>query len=151
METQKAITRTRRQHWILWVLALGIISAGYHLSAIHFMNAEWLSRSGCVIVVLGIWSGLGGILQEHVLLSRLQFRRRTAISRAQRKHHQKSTDSETLENEIAEIEKVFQEKSDELSQALRLSVGIMELSLLMTGTLLWGFGDILFDWLVISF
>lgn len=108
------------------------------------MNEEWLSRAGCLVVVLGIWSGLGGIIQERVVAGRLRIRRRLALARARQRLRRQRADSERIGLELDSINKAFQEQATAASTSLRLSVGIIEVSLLITGTLLWGFGDLAF-------
>lgn len=132
----------RLQHALLWLLATLLLAGGYGLNMIAFMGEEWLSRAGCLVVVLGIWSGLGGIVQERMLLSRLQLQRRLAVARARRRLRRHRVDAEQAEAEIADINGEYERRAAELSEALRLSLGILEVSLLITGTLLWGFGDL---------
>jgi hypothetical protein len=107
------------------------------------MGKDWITRAGCAVVILGIWSGLGGIIQEKFLHSRLLWRRRHAISQARRKYRA-TLDPKIIENEMKEIEKIFEERAAALAQELRLSVGIVEVTLLITGTFLWGFGDLFY-------
>lgn len=131
-----------KQQAFLWVLSALIIAAGVYLSALSFLGEEWLSRAGCLVVVVGIWSGIGGILQERVVSGRLQFRRRLALARARRDLRRTKADSERVDTELEAISKAFDEQLQASSAELRLSVGILEVSLLITGTLLWGFGDL---------
>jgi uncharacterized membrane protein YcjF (UPF0283 family) len=143
LHNQNPLQRSRTQYSILWLVALAFICLGIYLSFICFMGQEWISRAGCAVAILGIWSGLGGIFQEHFLRRRLQWRRRHAISQAQRKYRA-TLDRKIIENEMNEIEKIFEERAAALAQQLRLSVGIVEVSLLITGTFLWGFGDLFY-------
>ncbi len=132
----------RKHQVILWVLSTLILASGFYLSKIQFMQEEWLSRAGSLIVVLGIWSSLGGIIQERVLVNRLKVRRRLAIARARRKLRRELADADTTDKQIDSISKSFEQKIKAVSDELRLSVGIQEVSLLITGTLIWGFGDL---------
>jgi hypothetical protein len=134
----------KRHPFISWSLAILTAMLGVYLSIIQFAGLEWLSRSGCLIVVLGVWSGLGGIIQERLLLSRLNFHHRIVLARAKRKLHKSKVSSENIASEIQSIEDDFEEKTGKLLQAVRLQLGILEVSLLITGTLLWGFGDLFF-------
>tara|TARA_R110002072_G_scaffold121618_1_gene255670 strand:+ start:53867 stop:54238 length:372 start_codon:yes stop_codon:yes gene_type:complete len=120
-----------------------IISFGIYLSLIQFMNNEWLSRAGCMVVMLGIWSGVGGIFQERLLVSRTKWRRRNAITAAKARLREKREDDEQSEKELREINDAFDNQIEEATQNLRMSIGILEVSLLLTGTFLWGFGDLL--------
>ena len=136
----------RLQHALFWLLATLLLAGGYWLNMIAFLGEEWLSRAGCLVVILGIWSGLGGIVQERVLLSRLQLRHRLAVARTRRRLRRQRVDAERIDSEVAELDKAFEGLAKQLSHTLRLSVGILEVSLLITGTLLWGFGDLVPVW-----
>lgn len=135
---------SKRHPLISWLLAILIAAIGCYLSVIKFAGLEWLSRSGCLIVVLGVWSSLGGIIQERLLIGRLNFYHRIALARAKRKLRQLNVSDEHVENEIKSIEEEFAIKTQTILQAVRLQLGILEVSLLITGTILWGFGDLFF-------
>ncbi len=144
------MSHTGKHQTILWLAALLVIMLGLYLSHIQFMMNEWLSRAGCLVVILGIWSSLGSIIQERVLMSRLQLRRRSALARAKRRHRANKMEQEAIDKELVDIESTFQEQMVKLEQELKFSMGVLEVSLLITGTFLWGFGDLivygLFDW-----
>lgn len=142
-EAPSAIAHSRKGQAISWVVAIALIAFGAYLSRIEFMGEEWLSRSGCLVVILGIWSGLGGIIQERVLVSRLRLRRRMAVLRTKRRMRGRQVSQERIDEELEDIAKRFEENTRALSDRLRLSLGLLEVSLLMTGTFLWGFGDLL--------
>ena len=126
-----------------WVAAFVIIVLGVYLSNIHFMNSEWLSRAGCLVVMIGLWSGIGGIFQERVVISRLRWHRRNAVIRAKARLAEEQADSEQVDKTLKEIDDSFEKELEKTTQKLRLSLGVVEASLLMTGTFLWGFGDLL--------
>lgn len=135
---------SKRSPLINWLLAILIASLGVYLSVIKFAGLEWFSRSGCLIVVLGVWSGLGGIIQERLLIGRLNFYHRITLARTKRKLRKLKVSEEHLEDEIKKIEDEFAIKTQTVLQAVRLQLGILEVSLLITGTILWGFGDLFF-------
>ena len=137
------IARSRIYRIILWSAAIATILAGVYLSQIRFLGTEWLSRSGCLVVILGIWSSLGSIVQERVLSSRMRWRRRNAIRKAKARIDAGEFSAEEAEETLQKIDLAFDTKVAELTQNLRLSLGVVEVSLLMTGTFLWGFGDLL--------
>lgn len=132
------------QHVSIWLISILVIALGVYLTMIEFCNIEWLTRSGCVVVMLGIWSGMGGIIEEHVLISRFDVQRRIAISRAKVKLRKISAPNEYVEKELESIESEHERKVEDLRNKFRLQLGILEVSLLMTGTFIWGFGDLLF-------
>ena len=107
------------------------------------MNSEWLTRAGCLIVMLGIWSSLGGIMQERLLSARMRRRLRNAKTQARARLDEQGVQADAVETELGKIDEDFEKEFSELSHDLRLSLGFLEVSLLLTGTFLWGFGDLL--------
>lgn len=134
---------SRLQHILLWFIALAIILTGVFLTQINFMQTEWLSRAGCVVVMLGIWSGLGVVLQEKVLMTRLKWQRRNAITEARARLAEQDQDEDTIKLKIEEINNIFDKRYEEMRHVMKFSLGVLEVSLLLTGTFLWGFGDLL--------
>lgn len=96
------------------------------------------------MVLLGIWSGMSGIIEERVLTSRFDVQRRIALSRAKLKLRKINAPEEYIEKEIESIELEYEQKMEKLRDNVRLQLGMVEVSLLMTGTFLWGFGDLFF-------
>jgi len=92
--------------------------------------------------MVGLWSGIGGVLQERLLLRRTKWRRRNALTAAKARLVDEAADSEHAEKQLAEINEAFDNQMAEAAHNLRLSIGVLEVSLLMTGTFLWGFGDL---------
>ncbi len=134
---------SKLQHILLWLAATIVIVAGVYLSHLEFMQTEWLSRAGCVVVMLGIWSGLGVVLQEKVINARLKWQRRNAITEARARLAEQEPDAEKIKLRIEEINASFDARAELLRQEMQLSFGVLEVSLLITGTFLWGFGDLL--------
>ncbi len=134
---------SKLQHILLWLAATIVIVAGVYLSHLEFMQTEWLSRAGCVVVMLGIWSGLGVVLQEKVINARLKWQRRNAITEARARLAEQEPDAEKIKLRIEEINASFDTRAELLRQEMQLSFGVLEVSLLITGTFLWGFGDLL--------
>ena len=127
-----------------WLLSLTLIFIGYYLSEIRFLQLEWLTRSGCLIVLLGVWSSIGAIIAERVLISKLNIQHRIVLSRAKIKLRKMNAPKDYIEKEIATIEDDFDDRIDVIKDNVRYQLGILEVSLLMTGTFIWGFGDLLF-------
>ena len=131
-------------HQALYAIsAMTVIVLGVYFSHIGFMNIEWLSRAGCLVVMIGVWSGIGGIFQERLLIGRMNWRLGHALKRAKTRHVKEHVAAEDCEKELALIATNFETKLSAATQRLKLSVGVLEVSLLMTGTFLWGFGDLL--------
>ncbi len=128
---------------IFWAFAIGLVALGIYLSAVRFMDTEWLSRAGCLIVILGIWSSVGSILQERLLASRIRWRRRNALTKARARHVDDEVDPEQAQKELDEIDEAFAKSLADATHSLRMTLGVLEVSLLITGTFLWGFGDLL--------
>ena len=143
MSTPNLNARSQGYRIASWIGAVLIIALGVYLSLIEFMNNEWLTRAGCVVVMLGIWSGVVGILQERLLVSRTKWRRRNAITVARARLNEESKDADQTDKELTEINEAFDNQMEEATQNLRLSIGVLEVFLLLTGTFLWGFGDLL--------
>ena len=143
MPTPFSTTHSTFYRALSWTGAIAFVVLGVYLSNIRFMNSEWLSRAGCLIVMIGIWSGIGGIFQERLLISRMRWRRRNAIVKARAKLAEEQVDPEQAEKTLDEINETFERESSEATQRLRMSIGVHEVSLLLTGTFLWGFGDLI--------
>lgn len=117
------IAHSRIYRAILWSAAAAIILAGVYLSQVRFLDAEWLSRAGCLVVMLGIWSSLGSIVQERVLSSRMRWRRRNAIRQAKRRLDAGEYSEQEAEETLQKIDLAFDTRLAELTQSLRLSLG----------------------------
>ena len=140
----KVINIRKRQPIMAWLLSITLISMGYYLSKTQFLGLEWLSRSGCLIVIIGVWSSIGAIIAERVLISKLNIQHRLVLSRAKMKLRKIKVPTEYIDKEIATIEDDFDDKIDVVKDNVRYQLGILEVSLLITGTFIWGFGDLLF-------
>jgi cell division protein FtsB len=117
---------------------------GYYLSKVHFLNGEWLTRSGCLIVLLGVWSSIGAIIAERVLIKKVKIQHRIVISRAKAKLRKIKATDEYINKEMDTIKDDFDDKIEVIKDNVRYQLGILEVSLLMTGTFIWGFGDLFF-------
>ncbi len=136
----KVVTTNARIHGLtMWLVAAALVAAGYWLSANRVLDEEWIGRAGCLIVVLGIWSGFGGLVQERLMLNGLRLRREVTIRAIRRRFWR---DPEDCDARIEKAKQSFDERAEKLRHELTLSVGLLEVSLLITGTLLWGFGDL---------
>lgn len=133
------VNRTALHGIILWILAIAAIIGGYHLAIENFLDQDWLSRAGCFIVVLGIWSGLGGLIERKLQHRRLRMKKYLAMRRLRRAFR---ADKEQLDKEAQKLHQQYTERFEALKDDLGISVGFVEASLLITGTLLWGFGDL---------
>jgi len=124
----------------VWLLAVSVVAVGALMSFMKVGDSGWLARSGCVVVMLGIWSGLGGLIRETILNERLAMRYRRKKRRLQFKFR---NDVDTLDEEILQLDKRFAELTDKHHSKLHLSVGVQEAVLLLMGTFIWGFGDLI--------
>lgn len=127
-----------------WLLSLTLIFIGCYLSEIRFLQLEWLTRSGCLIVLIGVWSSIGAIIAERVLISKLNIQHRIVLSRTKIKLRKMNAPKDYIDKEIETIEDDFDDRIDVIKDNVRYQLGILEVSLLMTGTFIWGFGDLLF-------
>ncbi|MGS2719049.1 hypothetical protein [Paraglaciecola aestuariivivens] len=126
-------------HLIYWSLAIMIFSLGLYLSHIAWMGLEWFTRAGCLVVVLGVWSSIGVVLHEKLITRRANWLRNKELRQLTAK---KLNDSDIALG-IDQINTSHDQRLSVAMQDLRLSVGVLEMSLLISGTLVWGFGDIL--------
>ncbi|AOW78353.1 hypothetical protein A3Q34_16810 [Colwellia sp. PAMC 20917] len=140
----QVINIRKRQPIMAWLLSLTLIIMGYYLSKTQFLGLEWLTRSGCLIVIIGVWSSIGGIIAERILISKLNIQHRLVLSRAKMKLRKVNVPTEYIDKEIETIEDNFDDKIDVVKDNVRYQLGILEVSLLITGTFIWGFGDLLF-------
>lgn len=124
-------------------LAGGVLYIGAWLTSINWLGHEWFSRSGSVVVVIGVISGFGSLFVEQVLRSRLVVQERIALLKARRKFRQINAPDDFTEAEIARIEQHFDELEIKLQNTLKIRAGALEFFMLIVGTLVWGFGDIL--------
>ncbi len=146
MATDNSVVAPRVSRALTWLLALGLLMAGVYLSHIRFLHSEWLSRAGCLIVMLGIWSSLGAILHERIVAGRLRGRRRNAIVQARAELAEQEVDDELIEKSVDKINENFARQQAAHTEQLKLSFGVLEVSLLLTGTFVWGFGDLIARW-----
>lgn len=127
---------------VMCSLTILIFTVGIILTNNQFLGIEWFSRSGSLVVVLGIFSGLGGVLQERWLASQFALQHRFAAAKTRKKLRQINATEEYIAKELAELEKQLEDMNQSLQSKLKLKVGMLELNLLVFGTLVWGFGDI---------
>jgi len=134
----------KRQPIMAWLLSLTLLLIGYYLSETRFLGGEWLTRSGCLIVLLGVWSSIGAIISERVLIKKLNIQHRIVLSRAKIKLRKINAPKEYIDKEVGTIEDAFDDKIEVIKDNVRYQLGVLEVSLLMTGTFIWGFGDLFF-------
>jgi len=139
---------SRRHHVVLFVLTVLILGLGYYFSLIQLLDTEWFSRSGSVVVVLGIISGFSGIIEERVLISRLSIRKRLEILQKKRKLRLLKATPDYVQEELDDIEEKYLVLIKESMHSIKFNAGISEGILLILGTLTWGFGDIALTFIV---
>ncbi|WOD07809.1 hypothetical protein [Marinomonas sp. GJ51-6] len=129
--------------YITYGAAIFVACLGAVLSYVEFLDdALWLARSGSVIVVLGI---LYTILEfyahqdDHKVL-----KREAPNAYANLKYEHKRLD----EKKVKIWKKKAEALEDDLKTGLEKRTMKHEGILLMTGTLIWGFGDLPFRFLV---
>ncbi|WP_299662857.1 hypothetical protein [uncultured Psychromonas sp.] len=115
---------------------------------IQLLDTEWFSRSGSVVVVIGIISGFSGIIEERVLMSRLSIRKRLEILQKKRKLRLLKATPDYVQEELDDIEEKYLILIKESMHSIKFNAGISEGILLILGTLTWGFGDIVLTFIV---
>lgn len=141
--TQSTTSAASYSRFVNWLIAVALMGLGTYLTWVGFLGQEWLTRAGCLVVMLGIWSGLGGIIQERVLRTRIRQKQRNAIVRERARLSEQDVDEQMLEAELARIDESYEAQIAHAAERLRFSVGFEEVSLLLTGTFVWGFGDLI--------
>ena len=147
MSVSNVNIKTRWGNLTYWLIALAFFYLGMHLSIIGYLNTEWFTRSGCIVVILGIWSSLGAIIHEQVIVRRANWKRNRELNKSKKRLFKENNDP-TLSATV--IDKINTASDKELAEAIhhvRLSIGALEVSLLISGTFVWGFGDILMEFL----
>ncbi|GAC21284.1 hypothetical protein GARC_4342 [Paraglaciecola arctica BSs20135] len=125
--------------FVYWVLALVCFLSGLYLSQISWLQAEWFSRSGCLVVVLGIWSSIGVVFHEKIISRRANWIRNKEL----RQLKARLLDDSEIALGIDQVNADHDQRLSLAIQDLRLSIGVLEMSLLISGTLVWGFGDLI--------
>tara|TARA_R110002167_G_scaffold180877_3_gene381072 strand:+ start:239 stop:676 length:438 start_codon:yes stop_codon:yes gene_type:complete len=125
--------------FVYWFLALACFLSGLYLSKISWLHAEWFSRSGCLVVVLGIWSSIGVVLHEKIISRRANWIRNKEL----RQLKARSLDDSEIALGIDQVNADHDQRLSLAIQDLRMSIGVLEMSLLISGTLVWGFGDLI--------
>lgn len=141
MQSNKTTTSRslKTENIILWSVAIIVILLGIALSTIPVLDRNWLARSGALVVMLGIWSGVGGIIRYSILREKLTIAKNNGEMRTQ-KHYQK--DPEELERILSDINQQYINDVESLRSEMSLTIGVQEAILLISGTFLWGFGDL---------
>jgi uncharacterized membrane protein YcjF (UPF0283 family) len=137
--------KTRFSNTFYWLVALSFFYTGFHLTEINYMELEWFTRSGCMVVVLGVWASLGVVLKEKVLVQKITWKRNQAFAKSKFRILKGKKHPTLNEAEIAEINSTCDTELASQLQHLRMSIGALEVSLLISGTLVWGFGDIVLN------
>ncbi len=73
--------------------------------------------------MLGIWSGIGGVLQERLVYSRLKWRQRNVITEAKARLNEENDDSGEAEKKLAEINEAFDKQISDAMHKIRVSIG----------------------------
>ncbi len=129
--------------YITYGAAIFVACLGAVLSYVEFLeDALWLARSGSVIVVLGI---LYTILEFYAHQDdHKTFKSEAPNAYADLKYEHKRLD----EKQVNLWKKKTEALEDDLKTGLEKRTMKHEGILLMTGTLIWGFGDLPFRFLV---
>ena len=124
----------------MWWLAVAVLIAGAAMPLLNVADSNWFSRSGCFVVMLGIWSGLGGLIRGKILDKTLamRFKRSRRLLRSRYRN-----DPEVMKQELEKLDRRFADLNDKHHSKLHLSVGVQEAVLLLVGTFVWGFGDLI--------
>lgn len=70
--------------------------------------------------------------------------RRNAMVEIRARHMEQQTETEQATKELEELDEMFNNVLSDTARDLTLSLGVTEVVLLMSGSFLWGFGDLFF-------
>ncbi len=122
-----------------WGIAILILCAGFLLTAFNFLDRYWFARSGAVVTMLGIWTAfrrLTEVAGYNVAMVMAQAAARIKI-------HRRHPDDEAKRQEL---EKDADARINELIAKTQARVtyrySLHEVFLLLVGTFVWGFGDL---------
>lgn len=141
MESNQSIAShsLKTENYIIWIVSITVVVLGIVMSTIPILDRDWLARAGAVVVMMGIWSGIGGIIRYSILREKLATAKRRGEMRAQT-HYQK--DPEELEKILSDLNQQYINDAESLRSELSITIGMQEAVLLLSGTILWGFGDL---------
>lgn len=131
--------RVTFQFGLMWTLALAAVVAAVAGSQLDSGGRNWLPQAGCFIVLLGLWSAVGELIQER-FIRRGWLARKTLQARTIRRRHR--SDLENQARALRALDIAYEVKLDHLLWNTRVTLGAIESSLLVVGTAIWGFGDL---------
>lgn len=143
MSVENKQVKTRVSNSLYWLLALCVLASGFYLTKIQYLNSEWFTRAGCLVVIIGVWASLGVIIQERIIVRQSVWRRNRALNKFKLKYA-KEKDQAIIDAEKSAINLEHDKQLSKAIEHLRLSIGALEVSLLVSGTFIWGFGDLIF-------
>ena len=121
-----------------WALAFVCFALGLYLGKIAWLQTELFSRSECLVVVLGVWSSIGVVFHEKLISRRANWIRNKEL----RQLKAKLLEDSEIALGIDQLNADHDQRFSLAIQDLRMSVGVLEMSLLISGTLVWGLGDL---------
>lgn len=131
--------RVTFEFWLMWALALAAVVGAVVGSQFDSEGRNWLPQAGCFIVLLGLWSAVGGLIRER-FVRRGWLARKTLNRRAIRRRYR--SDPGNQARALRALDIAYEVKLDTLLWKTRASLGAVESSLLVVGTAIWGFGDL---------
>jgi len=125
----------------IWLLALFVMVVGFALSVLAIPDRNSFARSGALVTILGIWTALHQVLVARGRREVFIFVRALGDALIQVR---RADDPEATR---AALTAAHERKVEALSEAhisgLTISFGFLEALLLIIGTFVWGFGDLL--------
>lgn len=124
----------------VWSLTVILLVTGMYFSLQPGNDPLWLARAGCSVVILGIISSINVMLETKLLTRTLTLQKRLAKRQILRNYPGPIKQVQQL------IENMESEKDALLttrSERLQFNFTMLEASLLLIGTLTWGFGDLI--------
>lgn len=125
----------------VWLLALSAISIGITLSVLKIPDWTSFARSGAFVTIIGIWTAFRQVIDARTRYTIAKFLQHFghALIEARRGNDPESH-KEHLRNAHEDRVNDFVEK---YVTEYSLKLGFHEALLLIIGTLIWGFGDLI--------
>jgi hypothetical protein len=124
----------------LWALGISFVAGAAILTLNDIRDHNWLPQAGCLLVMLGIWSSVGGLILERLAVRSLRIRYGLLIAQARLRYTFNKPNQDKLKEAL---QGRLEERLHAAQSTWRFSIGSLEASLLVVGTPLWGFGELL--------
>lgn len=125
----------------VWLISLFALIIGFILTLYNIPDRNSFARSGALVTILGIWTAFHQVLVARGRREALIFVKALGSAKIQVR---RAKDSEATRTELDSKHKERVEAlSEKIQSELTISFGFLEALLLIVGTFVWGFGDLM--------